>query len=162
LRIDHAPVNSIAATRLRIGVPSMTNTIHIAARLQASPADVYDMYLDARSHADITGAAVKIAPRAGAKFAAFDGALAGEILQIVPKRLIVQSWRATHWKASDLDSTLILTLIPQARGQTLIRLSQVNVPDHDFAGVSQGWELYYWAPWRKYLAGRRPGRSARK
>ena len=140
----------------------MTNMIHLAARLQASAADVYDMYLDPRSHADITGAPATIAPRAGAKFAAFDGAIAGEILQVVPKRLIVQSWRASHWKASDLDSTLILTLFPEARGQTLIRLLQVNVPDHDFAGVSQGWELYYWAPWRKYLASRRTGRSRRK
>ena len=55
----------------------MTNIIHMAAQLQASPADAYDMYLDPRSHADITGAPVKIGPRAGAKSAAFNGALAG-------------------------------------------------------------------------------------
>jgi hypothetical protein len=29
---------------------------------------------------------------------------------------------------------------------------QVNVPEQDFAGVSQGWERYYWAPWREYLS----------
>jgi uncharacterized protein YndB with AHSA1/START domain len=140
----------------------MTNIVHLAAYLKASPADVYDMYLDPKSHAEITGASVKIAPRAGAKFSAFDGALSGVILQVVPKRLIVQSWRASQWKASDLDSTLILTLLPEARGQTLIRLLHVNVPDHDFAGVSQGWELYYWAPWRKYLEARRGKRASRK
>jgi hypothetical protein len=27
----------------------------------------------------------------------------------------------------------------------------VNVADHDFAGVSEGWEIYYWQPWREYL-----------
>jgi hypothetical protein len=27
----------------------------------------------------------------------------------------------------------------------------VNVADHDFAGVSQGWEKYYWTPWLEYL-----------
>jgi hypothetical protein len=27
----------------------------------------------------------------------------------------------------------------------------LNVPDEDFAGVSQGWEKYYWGPWRDYL-----------
>ena len=32
-----------------------------------------------------------------------------------------------------------------------IELVHVNVADHDFAGVSQGWEKYYWTPWRKYL-----------
>jgi hypothetical protein len=27
----------------------------------------------------------------------------------------------------------------------------VNVADDDFAGVSQGWQDYYWTPWREYL-----------
>jgi activator of HSP90 ATPase len=137
----------------------MTNVVHLAASLRASPSDVFDMYLDARQHAEITGAPAKIAATTGAEFAAFDGALTGKILQVVKGRLIVQSWRASGWKTGDIDSTLILTLLPKGRGGTLIRLVQVNVPDHDFAGVSQGWELYYWAPWRKYLESRRPLRT---
>jgi len=27
----------------------------------------------------------------------------------------------------------------------------VNVADHDVQGVTEGWEKYYWAPWRKFL-----------
>jgi len=30
-------------------------------------------------------------------------------------------------------------------------LVHVNVADDDFAGVSQGWQDYYWEPWREYL-----------
>lgn len=103
----------------------------------------------------------------GGGFAAFDKALRGRILHLVPPRLIVQAWRAAQWQDSDLDSTLILTLHPMGRGKTRIELVQVNVPDHDLAGVSQGWELYYWAPWRAYLktkhvARATPARASRR
>jgi uncharacterized protein YndB with AHSA1/START domain len=128
----------------------MPRSIHLAASLPAPPDRLFDMYLDPIRHAAFTGQPVSIAARAGSVFRAFDGALQGIILQVVPKRLIVQSWRAAHWKADDLDSTLILTFWPERRGAR-IELVHVNVADHDFAGVSQGWENYYWGPWREYL-----------
>jgi uncharacterized protein YndB with AHSA1/START domain len=109
------------------------------------------MYLDRRAHAAFTGAPVRIAARAGARFEAFGGALTGTILQVVPHRLIVQSWRSTEFGKRDLDSTLVLTFWP-VRGGGRIELTHVNVADTDFAGVSDGWTKYYWTPWRNYLA----------
>ena len=128
----------------------MPRTIQIAAQLPESPDRLFDMYLDPVLHAAFTGAPVTIAPNVGAEFLAFDGALSGRILHLVPKRLIVQAWRANHWSPEDLDSTLVLTFWPD-EGGACIELVQVNVADHDFAGVSEGWEKYYWTPWRKYL-----------
>jgi len=128
----------------------MPRTIQIAVQLPESPDRLYDMYLDPVLHAAFTGAPVTIAPNSGAEFRAFEGALSGRILHLVPKRLIVQSWRANHWSLEDLDSTLVLTFWPDEGGGR-IELVHVNVADHDFAGVSEGWEKYYWTPWRKYL-----------
>ena len=128
----------------------MPRTIQMAAQLSESPDRLFDMYLDSVIHAAFTGAPVTIAPNVGAEFRAFDGALSGRILHLVPKRLIVQAWRANHWSPEDLDSTLVLTFWPD-EGGACIELVQVNVADHDFAGVSEGWEKYYWTPWRKYL-----------
>ena len=70
----------------------MANTIHLAAKLEMPPDDAFDAYLSPALHAEITGHPVAIAPRAAAEFKAFDGALLGKILQVVPKRLIVQAW----------------------------------------------------------------------
>jgi len=109
------------------------------------------MYLDPKQHAAFTGAAVKIAARPGAPFVAFGGALSGTILQVVPNRLIVQAWRSTNFAKHDLDSTLVLSFWPKGRGAR-IELTHVNIADSDFAGVSEGWSKYYWAPWRTYLA----------
>jgi uncharacterized protein YndB with AHSA1/START domain len=131
----------------------MPKTITMAAHFPCSPAKLYRMYLDPKLHSAFTGAPVKIAARAGAAFEAFGGVLSGTILQVVPNRLIVQSWRSTEFYRRDLDSTLVMSFWAQDEGAR-IELTHVNVADSDFAGVSEGWTRYYWTPWREYLRGR--------
>lgn len=128
----------------------MPRVIQLAAVLPAPPERLFDMYLDATEYAAFTGAPVCIGAQPGSEFRAFNGSLGGRILHVLPKRLIVQSWRAAQWSADDLDSTLVLTFWPDSAGAR-VDLVHVNVADADFAGVSQGWEKYYWTPWRAYL-----------
>ena len=116
--------------------------------------ELYAMYLNPRTHAAITGHKVQIGARPGARFRAFDGALTGRILQTVPGRLIVQAWRSRPFHKADIDSTLVLRFTPRGKNGR-IDLMHVNVPDHDYRGVNNGWKQYYWKPWRKYLAARR-------
>ncbi len=130
----------------------MPRTIQLAASLPAPPDRLFDMYLDSAEHAAFTGSAVTISAQPGTPFRAFNDVITGTILQVVPKRLIVQSWRSPHWGPTDLDSTLILTFLPENDGGR-IELVQVNVVDTDFAGVCHGWGKYYWSPWRAYLTG---------
>lgn len=122
----------------------------MAASLPASPDKLFDMYLDATEHAAFTGLPVTIEPHAGGAFSAFDGMLSGKILHIEPKSLIVQTWRSANWPFTAMDSVLTLSFWPADDGAR-IELVQVNVAEEDFAGVSHGWEKYYWRPWRSYL-----------
>lgn len=128
----------------------MTKTVILAASLPAEPERLYDMYLDPVEHAAWTGHAVTVDARAGAAFSAFGGILSGKIVHLEPKRVIVQSWRSGNWAPSDLDSTLILTFVKAPQGAR-VELHHVNVPESDFAGVTHGWERFYWTPWRAYL-----------
>ena len=128
----------------------MPRNIIMAASLPAAADRLFDMYLDAASHGAFTGLPVTIEPRPGGVFRAFDGMLSGTILHIEPKRLIVQTWRSGNWPATAIDSVLTLSFWPEKDGAR-IELVHVNVADEDFAGVSQGWEKYYWTPWRAYL-----------
>lgn len=128
----------------------MPRTVTLALDLPCPPARLYAMYLNPKIHAAITGAPVKIAARPGARFEAFAGTLTGTILQVIPKRLIVQSWRSTQFGKRDLDSTLILSFVALDKGGR-IELTHVNVADGDFGGVSEGWSKYYFVPWRTYL-----------
>ena len=131
----------------------MSHTVTIAVDLPAKPARLYDMYVNPKLHAAFTGAPVRIAARAGARFEAFGGAISGTILQVVPKRLIVQSWRSTNFGKRDVDSTLVLVFLPHGKGGRIM-LTHVNVAERDYGGVSDGWAKYYFVPWRRYLEGR--------
>ena len=131
----------------------MPRNIIMAASLPAPPDRLFEMYLDENEHAALTGLPATIEPHPGGEFCAFDGMLAGKILHLEPKTLIVQSWRSASWPLTAMDAVLILSFWPAEDGAR-IELVHANVPEEDFAGVSQGWERYYWTPWRNYLAGK--------
>jgi activator of HSP90 ATPase len=93
---------------------------------------------------------VTINRKPGSLFKAFDGMISGKTLHVAPKRLIIQSWRGKHWKPGDRDSTLILSFWPDKNGGR-IELAHLNVPAYDYQDVNEGWEKYYWKPWREFL-----------
>ena len=128
----------------------MPKTIQQSVTLPAPAERLFTMYLAPKIHEAFTGAPVTISPEPGSEFRAFNNMLAGRMLYTIPKRMIVQSWRAQHWQPEDVDSILILTFWPQGDAGR-IELVQVNVADHDFQGVNEGWEKYYWKPWQEYL-----------
>jgi activator of HSP90 ATPase len=118
--------------------------------LPAPAEHLYATYLDPALHAAVTGAPVTVSAEPGAIFRAFDGQISGSTLTVVAPRLIVQSWRSVNFRDDDADSTLILAFVPEGnRGR--IELIHLDVPEQDYQGVSEGWEKYYWAPWRRYL-----------
>ena len=129
----------------------MPKLVQQSVTLPAPPERLYDMYVDPLLHAEFTGAPVRIGSAPGAEFRAFGDMLSGRMLHTAPKRMIVQTWRAFHWKPEDLDSILILTFWPDPAGGR-IDLMHVNVADHDVEGVAEGWKKYYWDPWRAHLS----------
>jgi activator of HSP90 ATPase len=129
----------------------MTEAIQQSVEFNAAPATLFEMYVDSRKHSKATGVPAKVSRKAGAAFSAFDGALRGKNLLIVPRKMIVQAWRSSAFKKSDADSILILTFSKTPSG-TRVDLVHVNVPEQDHKGVTEGWKKYYWDPWRAYLA----------
>ncbi len=128
----------------------MTKPIVQSVTFKALPAELFEIYTDSKKHSAATGQKSKVSSKAGGRFTAFDGSISGRNLVIVPNRMIVQAWRATHWKKTDLDSILTITF-SDAPGGGRIDPVHVNVPQHDHKGVTQGWPSYYWKPWRAYL-----------
>jgi activator of HSP90 ATPase len=128
----------------------MRNVITQTVVLRAAREQLFASYLDPVAHAAITGGAVTISPQAGSEFQAFGGVLTGVMLAVIDPRLIVQSWRSSQFRPEDADSTLILSFSQTPSGGQ-IDLIHLDVPVHDFAGVTEGWEKYYWTPWRQHL-----------
>ena len=128
----------------------MRNVIHQSVILPERAEVLFDMYMDASVHTTITSAPVTINKNDDGGFQAFNGVLSGIFLQVVKPSLIVQLWRSTQFNDSDPDSILILSFIPVG-DEGRVDLVHLDVPDHDYKGVSEGWEKFYWVPWRKYL-----------
>ncbi len=135
----------------------MTEAIQQSVVFRASPAELFEIYMDSRKHSAATGAPAKISRKVGGPFTAFDGMLRGKNLAILPQRMIVQAWRAAHWKKADPDSILILWF-RKTPGGGRMDLVHAGVPPYDHRGVCAGWPKYYWKPWKAYLA-QRHGKS---
>ncbi len=84
----------------------MTEAIQQSVNFSASPAKLFEIYMDSKKHSAATGAPARISRRAGDRFTAFGRTLRGKNLVMVPPSMIVQAWRAKHWKAAEagLDS----------------------------------------------------------
>jgi activator of HSP90 ATPase len=129
----------------------MTKAILQSVKFSVKPAKLFELYMDAKEHSAATGSPVKISRNVGGAFRAFGGAISGRNLLIVPKKMIVQAWRSTHFKRTDPDSILVLCF-SKAPGGGRVHLVHVNVPRQDHKGVTHGWPKYYWKPWKRYLA----------
>jgi activator of HSP90 ATPase len=131
----------------------MRSVIRQSIVLPAPAERLWEMYLDPAVHGAFTGAPVTIGSEAGAPFRAFDGQLSGTVLSVVRPRLVIQSWRSTKFADGDPDSTLILLFSPDAVAPTQGRIDLVHldVPEHDYDGVTEGWQKHYWTPWQAYL-----------
>ena len=128
----------------------MPKTIQQTVKLGASPEALFDIYLDSKKHGAAVNARASMSRKVGGKFSIWDGMIRGRNLAIVPKKMIVQSWRGSSWRKSDLDSLLVLTF-SKASGGGQINLVHANVPDQHAAGIQKGWHTYYWKPWNAYL-----------
>ena len=129
----------------------MTPAIQQSVQFGVPPETLYELYIDSKKHSQATGASAKLSRRTGGAFTAFGGQLTGRNLLVIPNKMIVQTWRATGWKKSDPDSILVIRFSKTKKGGR-VDLVHVNVPEYDHQGVTQGWEHYYWQPWREHLA----------
>ncbi|MBX9782663.1 MAG: SRPBCC domain-containing protein [Chitinophagaceae bacterium] len=111
---------------------------------------LYNLYMDAKLHSVVTGGTAKIQRKEGAKFSAYDNYCFGKNLQLIPNQLIVQSWRAADWAAADAESTFIL-LFEQTGKDATVYMTHANVPGNQFKALKDGWNSFYWKPWKACL-----------
>jgi len=96
----------------------MRTIISQSVVLPAPAESLFAMYTDPAKHAAITGAPVAISLEPGSPFQAFNGALTGATLQIIPQRLVIQSWRSTKLNEGDPDFDLDPRLHPGSNKRT--------------------------------------------
>ena len=128
-----------------------TRTIEQTVTIDASPHDVYEALMDSDKHSRFTGAKASISREVGGDFTAYDGALSGTMLELVPDAKIVQTWRGSDegWVPGHY-STATFSL-KAVDGGTQLSFVQTGVPEQSFEQISQGWHTYYWPKMKQML-----------
>ncbi len=112
--------------------------------------ELYNLYMDAKKHADVTGAPAVISNKEGTTYKVHGGYINGKNLKLVKGKMILQTWRAQGWKKGDLDSILLLTFEDQPDGAKL-HMVHTNISDEYAASIKKGWNEHYWNRWKKHL-----------
>ena len=130
----------------------MAVTIKQKVKFSVPPGKLYKFYTDPKLHSELIGGKTQVSTEAGSSFSAFGGSLKGKTLHAKKNQVFVQTWRSTDWAKDTPDSVLILLFRPTEKG-TELEMVHANVPDDDADGVKNGWNDYYWTPWKAHIKG---------
>ena len=126
-----------------------TKTIRQSATFKTSPHVIYEMLMDSRKHAKLTGERARISRKIGEKFTAYDGYISGVNLDLVPNKKIVQSWRGSDWPEGHYSR--VTFSLQKVKNGTRLTFRQSGVPEKYYGDISQGWRDYYWTPMREMI-----------
>ena len=127
----------------------MSVEFEISESFPVSPQVVYETWLDSVGHAAMTGSPASATEVAGGEFTAHDGYINGKNLELIPGKLIRQSWRTQQFADSDPDSELKITLEPEGTG-TRLTLKHTKLTG-DGMHYKQGWVDHYFAPMKTHF-----------
>jgi uncharacterized protein YndB with AHSA1/START domain len=113
------------------------------------PQEVYDAWLDSKTHSKMTGGKAKVSDKVGDSFEAWDGYISGKNLELVPGKRILQSWRTVEFADDEEDSLLELLFEPAKAGTKLV-LKHSKLPSHG-GQYEQGWIDSYFEPMKDYF-----------
>ncbi|MBL7943060.1 MAG: SRPBCC domain-containing protein [Flavobacteriales bacterium] len=128
-------------------------TIRQSVTLRATPAQVYDAWLDSKKHSAFTGDTAVMTRKPGGEFSVFSGYVNGKNLSLDKDKSIVQLWHFAEkgWPEGHYSTCSVsLSAVP---GGTRLTLVQRDVPDVAAENLKLGWKKYYWSPMKDYFAG---------
>ena len=127
-----------------------TKTIKQKTIIPASPAEVYDAFIDGKKHTAFTGTKATCDPKVGGKISAWDGYISGKNLKLVQGKRIVQEWITTDWIEGYPPSTLDLSFAAKGKGTELTMIHS-EVPASLASGFADGWKEHYWNLLKQYF-----------
>ena len=116
------------------------DTIKQTYLINATPAEVWRALTDPEMIEAWSDADAEFEPVVGVEYALWDGSIVGEIVEVTPRKKLVQTWQPDNWGRT--DSVVTFTLTPVGK-KTRVDLLHENVEAFDYAGTSEGWDLYY-------------------
>jgi activator of HSP90 ATPase len=93
------------------------------------------------------GGSAEMSDKVNEEFKLWGGDIYGKNTQVIKNKKLAQDWYGGIW---DKLSKLIITLTEKGK-ETLLELSQENIPDNEVKDIDSGWDDYYFGPMKEYL-----------
>ncbi len=127
-----------------------TTTLRQTVIIPASPAEVYEAFVDPKKHSEFTGSKATGKAKKGGKFTTWDGYSFGKYLELEPGKCLVQEWQTTDWPEGYPPSRFELTF-KKVAGGTEVTMVQSNIPKEQEDELADGWNEFYWNPLKEYF-----------
>lgn len=113
------------------------------------PAQPEEVYLALTNEATIhlwSGDKAEMKAEPGTEFSLWDGSIVGKNLEFETSKKIVQQW---YFGDQPEESIVTIKLHPHDQG-TSVELRHTNIPDDDFADITDGWNTVYFGSLREF------------
>jgi activator of HSP90 ATPase len=123
--------------------------LKLTTTINASPAEVYEAWLNSELHSEMTGGEANVSDQVGDSFDAWDGYISGSNIELEKNKHILQKWRTTEFTEEEEDSIIEIQFAPVG-SDTEITLIHSNLPEHG-EQYRSGWEEHYFVPMKSYF-----------
>lgn len=116
-------------------------------RISATPEEIYIALTNPLTIELWTGEAAVMSTEPGSEFSMWDGSIVGKNLEFEEGRKIVQQW---YFDGQPETSVVTIKLHPD-KTATSVELRHTNIPDADYADISEGWDNSYFGPLSEFF-----------
>jgi len=108
-------------------------------KINAEPSDVYAALTNPYTIELWSGYPAKMSTEPGSEFYLWEGDITGRNLEFIQDKKVVQ-----EWFFGDQTEKSIVTIDIRPDGEnSLVTVEHSNIPEGDFADISEGWREYY-------------------
>lgn len=108
-------------------------------KINAEPSDVYSAITNPYTIELWSGYPAIMSEEPGSEFSLWEGDITGKNLEFIKDRKVVQEW---YFGDQEEKSIVTITIQPDSE-DSIVTVEQTNIPDDDFAGISEGWREFY-------------------
>ena len=89
-----------------------------------------------------TGEPAEMTTEPGSEFSLWDGSIIGRNLEFDPDKKLVQQW----YFGDEIDPSIVTIVLRPEGGGTAVEIRHTNIPDSEYASISEGWTKFYFKP----------------
>lgn len=126
----------------------MPKTFKTRVKLGASAEDVYSALTNPFALELWTGYPAQMSTEPGSEFELWEGDICGRNLEFIQNQLVRQEW---YFGEQEEQSIVDLRILPNGANKSTLEITHTNIPDEDFADLTDGWRNMYIAALKQFL-----------